>query len=180
MASVLGGLVCFLSFNGQDAVGGIVFWLMGSLNGASWPKVGVLLLYFVAGTVLLGSASRPLNALLLGEEPAQSLGVDVERVKRRILLGGTILTAAAVSVSGVIGFVGLIVPHIVRLIAGPDHRFLLPASTVAGALFLLLVDTVARTAAPPADLPAGILTSLAGGPFFLYLLRRRGRYLRGI
>ena len=180
VAAVLSGLVSFLIFLTDDTVGGVVFWLMGSLNGASWPRVGVLALYFVAGAGVLAGAGRALNALLLGEEPAAALGIDVEAVKRRILIGGTLLTAAAVSVSGIIGFVGLIVPHMIRLVAGPDHRFLLPASVVGGGLFLLAADTLARTIIAPADLPVGILTSLAGGPFFLYLLRRRGRYLRGI
>src|SRR5690606_980192 len=114
---------------------------------------------------------RALNALLTGEEPAYHLGVDVEGLKRRLLVAGSLLTATAVSVSGVIGFVGLIVPQAVRLVVGGDHRIVVPASTLAGAAVLVLCDTVARTVIAPAELPVGVVTALAGAPFFLYLLR---------
>jgi iron complex transport system permease protein len=116
--------------------------------------------------------SRDLNALLLGEECALNLGVDVERTKRVVLVGAALASAAAVSVSGIIGFVGLIAPHIVRLIQGPDHRALIPASALTGALFLVICDTLARTLFAPTEMPIGVLTAFTGVPFFLSLLRR--------
>jgi iron complex transport system permease protein len=113
--------------------------------------------------------TRDLNVLLLGEEDAHSLGIDVERTKRVLLALASLITAAAVSVSGVIGFVGLVVPHMMRLVVGPDHRVLLPASAFGGAAFLVLTDTVARSS--PAEIPVGIVTAAVGAPFFIYLLR---------
>jgi len=111
--------------------------------------------------------------MLLGEESAQNLGVNVERVKAILLTAGSLMAAAAVSVSGVIGFVGLIIPHTVRLLTGPDHRILLPAAALVGAIFLVVADTLARTLLAPSELPVGVITALAGAPFFLYLLRRQ-------
>jgi iron complex transport system permease protein len=128
----------------------------------------------LVGLVLVGVMylyAEDLNALLLGEEEARTVGVEVEWVKRLLLAGSSIVTGAAVAVAGVIGFVGLIVPHAVRLVVGPDHRVLMPASALAGATFLVLADTVAR--AGPAEVPVGIVTAAVGAPFFLYLLRRR-------
>ena len=117
--------------------------------------------------------ARDLNAFLLGEEPALHLGIEVEKVKAYLLWAASMLTAAAVATSGLIGFVGLIIPHMVRLLLGPDHRILVPASALTGGIFLLWVDILARTALPPLELPLGLLTSLVGGPFFIYLLRKR-------
>jgi iron complex transport system permease protein len=130
--------------------------------------------------VLLGSAvilifSRSLNVMQLDEEQAQQLGVPVERLKLILIIAATLITAAAVSFAGTIGFVGIIVPHMVRLLWGPDHRFLLPLSVLLGGLFLILADALARTAFSPHELPVGIVTAFAGAPFFLYLLRRRKR-----
>ena len=116
---------------------------------------------------------RKLNVMLLGDEPAQHLGVDVERLKQVLLGAATLTAAAAVAVSGVIGFVGLIIPHAVRLVVGPDHRVLLPAATLAGAIFLTAADTLARVAAAPGEIPVGVITALCGGPFFIYLLRKK-------
>jgi iron complex transport system permease protein len=116
---------------------------------------------------------RDYNALTLGEEGATQLGVDVERIKRRTFILGSLLTGLAVSVAGLIGFVGLVVPHILRLLFGPDHRLLLPSAFLGGATFLVLADMLARTIIAPNELPVGVVTALVGGPFFLYLLRRR-------
>jgi iron complex transport system permease protein len=162
-----------LYFTDRQARDGIIFWMMGGLGGASWQKVGWLLPYLAAGVGTLLFYWRELNALLLGEDSAQSLGVDVEYLKKVILVAGSLLTAAAVAFSGTIGFVGLIVPHLVRFLVGPDHRYLLPASGVVGAVVLVTADTVARSLLGAAELPVGLVMAVLGGPFFLWLLRRK-------
>jgi iron complex transport system permease protein len=150
-------------------------WTLGGVSVSGWQQLGVLA-PLVAAAVLAGMGmARTLNAFTLGEEGAARLGIAVERDKRLILALGALLTAAAVSVSGLIGFVGLIVPHAIRLVCGPDHRLLLPASALGGALFLVLADLLARTVFAPAELPVGIVTAFAGGPLFLWLLRRSRR-----
>lgn len=147
----------------------IFFYLLGSFSQASWPQLAVCLPLIAIGTVLMLTRARSLNALLLGEQTAAHLGINVRR-ERLILLGSaTLVTAAAVSVSGLIGFVGLVIPHLVRLVAGPNARTLMPLSIVFGAAFLALADLVARV---PGELPVGVVTALIGAPFFLYLLRR--------
>ncbi len=150
----------------------IVFWLMGSLAGRGWVYLGAALPYLVLGTAVLLYYARDLNALLLGDEEATHLGVEVERVRRTILAAASLLTAAAVAACGIVGFVGLIVPHIVRLVVGPDHRVLLPVSGLAGSVLVILADLAARTVVRPIELPLGVVTAVIGGPFFLYLLRR--------
>jgi iron complex transport system permease protein len=147
-------------------------WLLGGVAVLGWTEirvVGPLILLSAGAAWALG---RSLNAFSLGEEGAARLGIDVERDKRRVLGLGALLTAAAVSISGLIGFVGLVVPHVVRLVCGPDHRLLIPASAVLGASFLVLADLLARVLNPPSGLPVGIVTAFLGGPFFLWLLRR--------
>lgn len=152
---------------------GIMAWLMGSLSGPSLPPLAALAVYVTVGGVLLLRQSRALNLLALGEEAARSLGVEVERVKKIIFLIAALLTGAAVSVSGMIGFVGMVVPHGVRLVIGSDHRLLLPASALVGGMSLTLADTVARTVMAPAEIPVGVVTALVGGPIFIYLLMAR-------
>jgi iron complex transport system permease protein len=147
-------------------------WLWGGLGGASWDTVGVMALYAPLPLVVLAAAARPLDLLALGEEPASYLGADVERVKRRVYVAASLLTAAAVAVSGVVGFVGLVVPHIGRLVWGHRHRVLLPVSFVGGGTLLAFADTLARTAVAPHELPVGIVTALIGVPVFAFLLRR--------
>ena len=147
-------------------------WLWGGLSGASWDTVLVLTVYAPVPLVAIAASARPLDLLSLGEEPATYLGADVERVKRRVYLAASLLTAAAVAVSGVIGFVGLIVPHAGRLVWGHRHRALLPAVFLAGGALVVLADTVARTAAAPREVPVGIVTALLGVPLFVLLLRR--------
>ena len=165
------GLLLFL---GDDsALRDIMFWTMGSLGGTTWASLlaaGPLLL--VACAALLGLA-RPLNALLLGEAEALHLGVDTQRLKRRVVIFAALATGAAVSVSGVIGFLGLLVPHLVRLVAGPDHRLLLPCAALLGATLLVFADALSRVAVAPAELPIGIVTTLLGAPCFAWLLRGR-------
>ncbi len=158
--------------NGQN-VHMILFWMIGGFAGRGWDHIKVLLPYFLVGYTLMHLYARKLNVILLGEEPAQHLGIDVERMKKVLLVAATLTTASAVSVSGVIAFVGLIVPHAVRLMVGPDHRILLPTSALAGAIFLIMADALARTAAAPEEIPVGIITALCGGPFFIYLLRKK-------
>lgn len=151
----------------------IVFWMMGSLTFANWNDVLFLIPYLIICYILIYAFYRSLNILSLGEQAAQHLGVNVERIKVLVLVAGSLLTAAAVSVVGIIGFVGLIVPHIIRLLAGPDHKILLPASCLAGSVFLLWSDTLARTLIPAMEIPIGVITALAGAPFFGYLLKKR-------
>lgn len=162
-----------LYFTNSSAREAIVFWMMGGLSGANWWKVGWMLPYLGLGLGLLLWHGRELNAFLLGEEAAVTMGIEVERLKRVILLTGALLTAASVAFSGSIGFVGLIVPHLVRLLVGPDHRLLLPVSAVVGAVVLVLADTVARSLLGATEIPVGLVMSLAGGPFFLIILRKR-------
>jgi iron complex transport system permease protein len=147
-------------------------WLWGGLSTASWDTVQVMALYIPVPVVVLAASARPLDLLALGEEPASYLGADVERVKRRVFIAASLLTAAAVAVSGVIGFVGLIVPHIARGIWGHRHRALLPVSFLGGGTLLALADTAARTTVAPRELPVGIVTALVGVPVFVLLLRR--------
>lgn len=153
----------------------ILFWLMGSLSGAGFGIVGGLAAYVVAAGAWITAQGRALNLLAFGEESALQLGIDVERVRRRVFFGAALLVGAVVSVSGMIGFVGLIVPHAVRALWGADHRLLLPASGLAGAIFLVWADTAARSLLSPLELPVGVITAATGGPFFLYLLHSRGQ-----
>ncbi|HVO23983.1 MAG TPA: iron ABC transporter permease [Candidatus Margulisiibacteriota bacterium] len=159
---------------------GILFWLMGNLATQSYALVLTIGLYTVAGTVWLLLHTRQLNVLSLGDEGALQLGVAVDRTRRATFFGASLLVGAVVSVSGMIGFVGLIVPHVMRLILGADHRLLLPASLLGGATFLIWADTVARTALGVVEIPVGVVTALCGGPFFVYLLKREGRKAFGV
>jgi iron complex transport system permease protein len=150
-------------------------WLMGGFWTADWEKVKITFILVIVGIVLIYRYAWSLNVMLMGEEQAQYLGVNIEQVKLHVLILSSLITAAAVSVSGLIGFVGLIIPHIMRIIVGPDHRILFPASTLMGAIFLLLADTSVRTVfiLNEGELPVGIITAMFGAPFFIYLLRKR-------
>ncbi len=167
----LGAVISFLLLQTDESLNRAVFWLMGHLHDASWGDVRATLLVLPPTFLVLLVYAQDLNVLLLGEEDAHSLGIEVERTKRVLLALASLVTAAAVAVSGVIGFVGLVVPHMMRLVVGPDHRVLLPASAFGGAAFLVLTDTVARSGS--AELPVGIVTAAVGAPFFIYLLRTR-------
>ncbi len=153
----------------------LALWLHGSVGVPRWTQLGVMALLLTGSLASASILSRRLNTLALGDEYAQQLGVHVERVRIGIILTGSLLAAVAVSLGGLIGFVGLIVPHLARLIAGPDHVRLLPITLLSGASFLVLTDTLARTILAPAEVPVGILMAFIGGPFFLYLLRRTKR-----
>ncbi len=147
-------------------------WLWGGLSAASWQAVLLVALYVPVPLLVLVAAARPLDLLALGEEPARYLGADVDVVKRRVYVAASLLTAAAVAVSGVIGFVGLVVPHIARLTWGHRHRALLPAAFLGGGALLAFADTLARTVVAPRELPVGVVTALIGVPVFAFLLRR--------
>ena len=165
-------ILLMLTFASAETFRSAVFWMMGSLAGASWGANVLLAAYMAPAAVALVVMARPLNLLAVGEETALYLGTRVERVKLASFLIASLLVAAGVAVSGIIGFVGLIVPHAVRLLWGGDHQLLLPASFLLGASFLLFADMVARTAAAPAELPVGVITALVGVPLFGVLLTR--------
>ncbi|GHE58572.1 ABC transporter permease [Streptomyces longispororuber] len=165
----------FLFFADTAQVSQITFWQLGSLAQATWPKVLAVLPCAAAGLLLAPLSARKLDLLALGERPARHLGVDVERLRMVLVLVVALLTAAAVAVAGVITFVGLLVPHLLRMAAGPGHRFLVPGSALGGAVVLVGADLAARTVAAPAELPLGVLTALLGSPFFFWLLRRTRR-----
>lgn len=152
---------------------GMMAWLMGTLTAPTYSGLAGLIVYLAIGLFLLFSQMRVLNILALGEESARALGIDTEQAKRFIFVLSALATGAVVSVSGMIGFIGMVVPHAVRLVTGADHRLLLPASALVGGAFLMGADTIARTLISPAEIPVGIITALAGGPFFVYLLLRR-------
>ncbi|MBN1677863.1 MAG: iron chelate uptake ABC transporter family permease subunit [Candidatus Thermoplasmatota archaeon] len=172
VAAFLGAVVSLMIYFAGQQYHRIIFWMLGSLSIASWSAVAVVAIAATVGAVLVFISSRDMNALLLGEETAHNLGVDPEGLKTLMLVVAAIMTAAAVAFTGVIGFVGLIIPHMVRLVVGADHRMLVPAATLSGAIFLIWADTLARTVISPTELPVGIITAICGGPFFLYLLRR--------
>lgn len=165
----------FILTIGRQNLEEIIFWTMGSLGGLdSWRRVFTLAPFAICGFIVLYSFSRDLNIFALGEESARYLGLDVESLKRIIIVLVTLITAAAVSVSGTIGFVGLMVPHMTRRLVGPDHRILIPCSALLGAIFMIAADAIARTAMRPSEIPIGVITALLGAPFFLYLLRKSG------
>ncbi len=177
VSSLVSSLIAFLMVFFRQRVEEIVFWTMGGLSRASWKAVASALPYAVIGAVVLWFQSKALNAFSFGEEAAFHMGVSVEAVKRRILFASSLTTASCVAFTGPIGFVGLIVPHVVRLLIGPDHRRLMPVSALVGGNALVLADLLARTIVPPLEIPVGVITSLFGAPFFLYLLvkvRKRG------
>jgi len=167
------GCIAFLIFVADpQAREQIVFWQLGSLNGTTWPAVYAVLPLTAAGAFIAVAVARRLDLLALGEGPARHLGVNVERLRLVVVLAVALLVASGVAFTGIVGFVGLVVPHVVRMVAGPAHALLLPASALGGALVLLAADLLARTAVENAELPLGMLTSLVGGPFFFWLLRR--------
>lgn len=152
---------------------GMMSWLMGTLTAPDYPALLVLACYLLVGTLILFRQAPSLNLLTLGEEAARSLGVEVEAVKKAVFFTSALLTGAVVSVSGMIGFIGMVIPHAIRMTAGADHRLLFPASALVGGMFLMAADTVARTLLAPGEVPVGVVTALAGGPFFIYLLMAR-------
>jgi iron complex transport system permease protein len=150
---------------------------MGGLWARGWDHVGVSFAPILIGILGIYVFARDLNVMQLGEESALHLGIEIEQVKKVLLALSSLIAGIAVSVSGIIGFVGLIIPHMVRIVVGPDHRILIPASALVGAIFLISADSIARTIISPAELPVGIITAFFGAPFFIYLLRRKKRVI---
>ncbi len=175
----LGAIVSFMVAMSKQTINEILFWVMGSLALRGWPYIYVIAPYFAVTFVVLCAYTRQLNLLALGERQAAHLGLDVERTKWIVLLTATLVTAGAVSVSGVIGFVGLVVPHMLRLIIGPDYRLLMPLSALGGGIYVMWADTIARSALAPTEIPLGVVTAFIGAPFFAYLLIRNKKMRRG-
>ncbi len=172
IASILSAGIGFIKYLADEQVSIIIFWLMGSFVGRSWGDVITTLVVIIPGLLFMLFHARDLNIMALGERTADTLGVETARVKKQLLVCASLVTAVAVSVSGIIGFVGLIIPHLLRMILGPDNRILLPACFLGGAILLLGADTITR-AWLPSEIPIGVLTSLIGGPFFCYIFRKK-------
>lgn len=168
LASAITGLITYLSDEQQLRT--ITFWMLGSLAGASWQTVSCVAPFIIVSVLLLCLQGKPVNAFSLGESQADQLGIRTNRVKQTIVLLATLAVGSAVAVSGIIGFVGLLVPHIIRLLGGVNNRYVLPASAIMGALVLTAADLIARMARPPQELPIGVVTALLGAPVFLYIL----------
>lgn len=166
-------ITSLLMYIAAESVHRLVFWIMGGFWNSSWMHFLIVLPFIGFGIPAIYLFARDLNILQLGEESAAHLGVEVELAKKLLLILTSLITAAAVSVSGIIGFVGLIVPHITRLLVGPDHRMLIPTSALIGGIFLIWCDTLARIIIAPAELPVGIITACLGAPFFIYLLLKK-------
>jgi len=172
LSAMLSSVTYFIMIFRTQDMAKIMFWIMGSLTSASWNRFIILAPLVTVLVIISGFFMRDLNIISLGDKRAAQLGVQTEKVKKIMLIMASFIAAAAVSVSGIIGFVGLITPHILRLIVGPDHRILYPTSAIAGGIVLLMSDTLARTVLMPREIPVGIITSIIGVPFFLYLLVR--------
>ncbi len=170
LAGALTGLLTYMADDTQLRT--LTFWSMGSLGNANWDQVIAAAPFILLAVIVIPWQARALNAILLGEAEAGHLGFDLEKIKLLLILLVALAVGAAVALSGIIGFIGLVVPHLLRLSIGPDHRLLLPASALLGASLLLLADLIARTVVAPAELPIGIITATLGGPFFLWLLLR--------
>lgn len=175
IGSLVSATTSFLMMVRNEDLRTVLFWLLGGLSGRGWDDLKMILPAAIVGVVCAMVAVRPLNLLLLGDETAASLGLNLQLSKRLLLTLASLLAATAVAVSGIVAFVGLVVPHVTRLLVGPDHRRLIPLAALLGALLMVLADTAARTILMPAELPIGIITSALGCPFFLYLLRVHGR-----
>ena len=174
-SSFLGAIISLMIALTGDELRQIIGWLLGSVSMRGWEYIKIILPFFVLGSVILIFNTKELNAMSFGEERAHHLGVNVQRRKLMILTAGSILTGAAVAVSGTIGFVGLVIPHLSRLVWGPDHRHLLPLSIITGSGFLILADLISRTIISPTELPIGVITALFGAPVFALILLQRKR-----
>ncbi|WP_394581719.1 FecCD family ABC transporter permease [Cytobacillus firmus] len=172
-SSFLGALISLMIALTGEELRQIIGWLLGSVSMRGWAYINIILPFFIIGAILLLVNSKELNAMSFGEERAQHIGVDVQKRKMMVLVAGSILTGAAVAVSGTIGFVGLVIPHLTRLLWGPDHRHLLPLSILMGAGFLIIADLVSRTIIAPTELPIGVITALIGAPAFGVILMKR-------
>ena len=176
LSSIISYLVLRASQPGNNSIGLVLSWLAGSFGRAKWEQLGLPAIVVVLLTGYLILQSRPLNALLMGDESAVSLGVNVERFRIQLFVITSLMVGVVVAISGAIGFVGLMVPHIVRMAVGSDHRRVLPIAALGGGLFMVLVDLIGRIVVAPEELPVGIVTAAFGGPFFLWLLRHRSTF----
>ena len=172
VAAILSAGISFLKYIADEQVSVIIFWLMGSFGSKTWGDVGLAFLFVGCGFLIFMFFARDLNLLSLGDRTASSLGVDTKRVTLALLITASLIAAICVSISGIIGFVGLLIPHMMRLLTGPDNRRLIPISLLAGAILLLAADTITR-AVLPSEIPIGVLTALIGGPFFCYIFRKQ-------
>jgi iron complex transport system permease protein len=173
LGAFLSAITSYLLITSGESFRGMSSWLLGGFSSPKWIHVWITLPVITLGSLIICLYGRSLNVMQFDEEQAQQLGINVEQTKRILLVVATLITAAAVSFGGIIGFVGIIIPHAVRLIWGPDFRFLLPLSILCGSIFLILADLLARTVMPPTEIPLGIVTAFFGAPFFLYLLKRK-------
>lgn len=178
-SSFLGAFISLMIALTGDELRQIIGWLMGSVSMRGWEYINIIFPFFLIGSFILLMNAKEINAMSFGEERAQHIGVNVQRRKMLVLIAGSILTGAAVAVSGTIGFVGLVIPHLTRLLWGPDHRHLLPLSIFTGSGFLILADLVARTIISPTELPIGVITSMIGAPVFAIILMNRRKERRG-
>ena len=170
ISTMLSAVISLLMTLHRDEIEKVYLWTLGSFSSATWGKVKYLFIFIIIGVIVLLVYSNDLNVMLTGEDSAQSLGINIIRVKRIIIIMASVLVGACVSVSGIIGFVGLLIPHCTRLLAGPDHRRLMPLCCFNGAIFLILCDTIARTVSQPSELPVGVITAIIGAPYFIFLL----------
>ena len=173
LCNALTGLMTYLADNEQ--LRNITFWTLGSLGGASWQTVGAVLPFVLIPAIMLPRLAPALNVFALGEREAMHSGVKVDRLKTQLIIYATMSVAAGVAVAGVIGFIGLVVPHIIRQITGPDHRVLIPCAAMGGATLLVVADLLSRTIVAPAELPVGIITAIAGAPVFIWLILKEKR-----
>ncbi|KUO51626.1 MAG: iron ABC transporter [Desulfitibacter sp. BRH_c19] len=173
LSAFMSAIMSFLMVLNSNEMQQIMFWLLGSFSARNWGHVQAAAPLILIGVVIINCFTRELNVMLFGDHTAQHLGIDAERTKKLLLTLGAFTAAAAVSVSGTIGFVGLIIPHGVRLVVGPDHRALMPISALVGGIFMVATDTFARTLLGSVEIPVGIITAMLGGPFFIYLLKRK-------
>lgn len=179
VSAFLSSIVSFMVSMSDKVINEIVFWMMGSLSLQGWDFIQVLLPSLLIASIALIAYSRSLNIFALGERQAAHLGVNVKRTRLIVLIISTFITAVAVSIVGTVGFVGLVVPHLIRLLVGPDYRILIPLSAIYGGVFVLWADTIARTVLSPTEIPLGVITAFLGAPFFAYLLRKNKESRQG-
>ena len=175
VSSFFSALISIIMTIAGESMHVLVSWLFGGFTIIRWEYINIAAPTIIVGSIAIYAFARDLNIMLLGDDQAKQLGVEVENVKKLMLILASIVTAVAVSISGIIGFIGLIVPHMMRILVGPDHRILLPSSALAGAILLVLCDTLARTLVRPIMLPTGVITAMLGCPFFIYLLKTSGK-----
>lgn len=180
VGSFFNGLVSLIQYVvDESTLPGIVYWLMGSFDGLGWDSLKLALIPIGLGIAIIAFCAKELNIISLGEEQAENLGVNVKRIRILLLIGTSLAVAGSVSISGIIGFVGLIIPHIFRMLVGPNHKILIPLSIIGGAAFMVIMDAIARFVISPNELPIGILTALLGAPFFIYVMRTKKKYKMG-